>query len=76
MTAYDIFADKYSPAELLKTNTGNGPVLYNNSAAIDLRPQYGISLHTLGELSADMNDLTLTFSDKGSADLYMYVIVQ
>ena len=76
MTAYDIFADKYSPAELLKTNTGNGPVLYNNSAAIDLRPQYGISLHTLGELSAGMTDLTLTFSDKGSADLYMYVIVQ
>ena len=76
MTAYDIFADKYSPAELLETNTENGPVLYNNAAAIDLRPQYGISLHTLGELSADMNDLTLTFSDKGSADLYMYVIVQ
>ena len=76
MTAYDIFADKYSPAELLKTNTGNGPVLYNNAAAIDLRPQYGISLHTLGELPAGMNDLTLTFSDKGSADLYMYVIVQ
>ena len=76
MTAYDIFADKYSPAELLKTNTGNGPVLYNNAAAKDLRPQYGISLHTLGELSAGMNDLTLTFSDKGSADLYMYVIVQ
>ena len=76
MTAYDIFADKYSPAELLKTNTGNGPVLFKNNAAIDLRPQYGISLHTLGELSAGMNDLTLTFSDKGSADLYMYVIVQ
>ena len=76
MTAYDIFADKYSPAELLNMNTGNGPVLYNNSAAKDLRPQYGISLHTLGALPAGMNDLTLTFSDKGSADLYMYVIVQ
>ena len=76
MTAYDIFADKYSPAELLETNTGNGPVLYNNAAAIDLRPQYGISLHTLGALPASMTDLTLTFSDKGSADLYMYVIVQ
>ena len=76
MKAYDIFADKYSPAELLKTNTGNGPVLFVNNAAIDLRPQYGISLHTLGALPAGMNDLTLTFSDKGSADLYMYVIVQ
>ena len=70
MTAYYIFADKYSP------NTGNGPVLYGNSEAIDLRPQYGISLHTLGALPAGMTDLTLTFSDKGSADLYMYVIVQ
>ena len=76
MKAYTIFADKYSPAELLNTNTGNGPVLFVNNAAIDLRPQYGISLHTLGTLPAGMTDLTLTFSDKGSADLYMYVIVQ
>ena len=89
MTAYDIFANGYAPEiEKLPSNLpslvasselgydGNGPVLFKNNAAIDLRPQYGISLHTLGELSAGMNDLTLTFSDKGSADLYMYVIVQ
>ena len=90
MTAYDIFADAYSPeieelykvvpSTLVASSTlgynGKGPVLYNNAAAIDLRPQYGISLHTLGELPAGINDLTLTFSDKGSADLYMYVIVQ
>ncbi|MBQ5537399.1 MAG: hypothetical protein IIU02_05710, partial [Treponema sp.] len=90
MTAYDIFADKYSPeieelykvvpSTLVASSTlgynGKGPALFVNNAAIDLRPQYGISLHTLGELSAGMNDLTLTFSDKGSADLYMYVIVQ
>ncbi|WP_191016368.1 hypothetical protein [Treponema zioleckii] len=61
--AYDSSATTYS-----------GPFLFNLNYSLALRPKYGMTLYKVGTTNSDT--LTLTFSDQGAADVYMYVIIQ
>lgn len=61
--AYDSSATTYS-----------GPFLFNLNYSLALRPKYGMTLYKVG--TTNSNTLTLTFSDQGASDVYMYVIIQ
>ncbi len=59
------------------TQTGTnwaGPFLFSTAYGCELRPNYGITLHKIGETAGDT--LSLTFSDEGADCITMYVIVQ
>lgn len=53
-----------------------GPFLFSINYSAALRPNYGMTLHKLGTTTSTTAPLELTFSDKGAADVYMYVIIQ
>lgn len=89
MTAIDLWSEAYSyPTESnyflvqnqldaaynKRESLFSGPFLFANNYAAPLRPEYGVTLHKLGETSA--GEIKLTFSSSGSDGLIMYVIVQ
>ena len=51
-----------------------GPFVFSNRYGFDLRPEYGITLHKLGETGG--SSLSLEFSEEGAGCVTMYVIVQ
>lgn len=88
MTAFDIFANTYSPKSIdgyqknMKSAVYSGydytgPFLFANDIYnVDLRPLYGMQLHGVGTYASGTTSDTITFSDAGAEDLVIYPVIK
>lgn len=53
-----------------------GPYIFASAAGVDLRPEYGMSIHGIGKYGSNVKSDTLTFSSSGASGLYLYVVIQ
>lgn len=80
MKAYDIYSDDWA-FDLSKvyssalSGTCNGPYVFKNSQKLDLRPDNGISIHSIGRnKSSSAMDVTVDFSSSGSENEIIYLV--
>lgn len=80
MKAYDIYSDDWA-FDLSKvyssalSGTCNGPYVFKNSQKLDLRPDNGISIHSIGRNnSSSAMDVTVDFSSSGPENEIIYLV--
>ena len=88
MNAINLWSEDYSLAgtDYAKNNKKSaysnynffGPMLfsYKSTSVSALRPQYGFSLHGVTKILSSYTTKTVKFSNSGSSDLVMYLIIQ
>lgn len=80
MRAYNIYSDDWA-FDLSKvyssalSGTCNGPYVFTKSQKLDLRPDNGISIHSIGRNnSSSAMDVTVDFSSSGSENEIIYLV--
>lgn len=79
MKAYDIYSDDWafdiSVYSSALSGTCNGPYVFTKSQKLDLRPDNGISIHSIGRNnSSSAIDVTVDFSSSGPENEIIYLV--